>query len=331
MAVNANERALAQANLLEHPALTNGATGVSYGSCMGTPEDARALVKVLSDNTTLDLTASSYLRSMTHTATVNIGLFFGITGRVITTTSACTSGSQGLGYAYEAIKYGRQDIMVAGGAEEFCVTPVAVFDTMFATSTRNQEPALTPRPFDKDRDGLVLGEGACTLVLEEYEHAKARGATILGEIVGFGTNSDGAHVTEPKAETMARAMALALEDAQLTPEQIGYINAHGTATAKGDVAESRATAEILGTHVPISSLKSYVGHTLGACGALEAWISLEMMREGWFAPTINLDQVDPECAPLDYITGPGRQLQCDYVMSNNFAFGGINTSLIIKR
>lgn len=331
MAVRATEKALAQAGLLESAALTNGATGVSYGSCMGTPEDARALVKVLSDNTTLDLTASSYLRSMTHTATVNIGLFFGITGRVITTTSACTSGSQGLGYAYEAIKYGRQDIMVAGGAEEFCVTPVAVFDTMFATSTRNQEPELSPRPFDKDRDGLVLGEGACTLILEDYEHAKARGATILGEIVGFGTNSDGAHVTEPKAETMARAMALALEDAQLAPEQIGYINAHGTATAKGDVAESRATAEILGTHVPISSLKSYVGHTLGACGALEAWISLEMMREGWFAPTLNLDQVDPECAPLDYITGQGRDLRCDYVMSNNFAFGGINTSLIIKR
>ena len=145
----------------------------------------------------------------------------------------------------------------------------------------------------------------CTLILEDYEHAKARGATILGEIVGFGTNSDGAHVTEPTAETMARAMALALEDAQLTPEQIGYVNAHGTATAKGDVAESRATAEILGTNVPISSLKSYVGHTLGACGALEAWISLEMMREGWFAPTLNLDQVDPECAPLDYITGQG--------------------------
>ncbi|WP_020208037.1 beta-ketoacyl-ACP synthase [Gilvimarinus chinensis] len=331
MSVYATERALAQAGLSDDACLTDGSTGVSYGSCIGTPGDVPALSKVVTDKTTVDLTASTYLRTMTHTATVNIGMFFGMTGRIIPTASACTSGSQGIGYAYEAIKYGLQNVMVAGGAEEFHVTPIAVFDTLFATSTRNDSPELTPRPFDKERDGLVIGEGACSLILEEYEHARARGANILGEVVGYGTNSDGAHVTEPKAETMARAMQLALDDAGLDAAAIDYVNAHGTATAKGDIAETRATENTVGKDKPFSSLKSYIGHTLGACGALEAWMTLEMMRSGWFAPTINLQNPDPECGALDYLMGSGRELDAEYAMSNNFAFGGVNTSLIIKR
>lgn len=329
MAVRATEMALEQSGLAGDDALRNGRAGVSYGSCIGAPADVPALARVLTDRTTVDINASTYVRTMTHTSAVNIGLYFNMTGRIIPTASACTSGSQGIGYAYEAIKYGLQDVMVAGGSEEFSITQVAVFDTLFATSMRNDDPQLTPRPFDRDRDGLVIGEGACSLILESREHAIARGATILGEIVGYGTNSDGSHITEPNAATMASAMQLALADAGLTPEQIVYVNAHGTATAKGDVAESQATASILG-RVPISSLKSYIGHTLGACGALEAWMSLEMLRDGWFAPTLNLDNIDPACGDLDYITGTGRQLQGEYVMSNNFAFGGINTSLIIR-
>ncbi|WP_305881952.1 beta-ketoacyl-ACP synthase [Gilvimarinus sp. DA14] len=331
MSVFATEQALLQAGLTDAPCLRDGTTGVSYGSCIGTPGDVPALSKVITDNTTVDLTASTYLRTMTHTATVNIGMFFGMTGRIIPTASACTSGSQGIGYAYEAIKYGMQNVMVAGGAEEFHVTPIAVFDTLFATSTCNDSPELTPRPFDSARDGLVIGEGACSLILEDYEHARARGATILGEIVGYGTNSDGAHVTEPKADTMARAMQIALADAGLDAAAIDYINAHGTATTKGDIAETQATFQVLGENTPFSSLKSYIGHTLGACGALEAWMTLEMMRTGWFAPTINLQNPDPQCASLDYIMGGGRTLDAEYAMSNNFAFGGVNTSLIIKR
>lgn len=329
MAVRATEMALEQSGLAGDNALRNGRAGVSYGSCIGAPADVPALARVLTDRTTVDINASTYVRTMTHTSAVNIGLYFNMTGRIIPTASACTSGSQGIGYAYEAIKYGLQDVMVAGGSEEFSITQVAVFDTLFATSMRNNNPELTPRPFDRDRDGLVIGEGACSLILESREHAIARGAKILGEIVGYGTNSDGTHITEPNAATMASAMQLALADAGLTPEQIVYVNAHGTATAKGDIAESQATASVLG-RVPISSLKSYIGHTLGACGALEAWMSLEMLRDGWFAPTLNLNNIDPACGDLDYITGEGRQLQGEYVMSNNFAFGGINTSLIIK-
>lgn len=331
MSVRASEVALEQAGLLGSDELINGNAGVSYGSCIGTGSEVPALTRVLRDRTTIDLNAATYLKTMTHTATVNIGLYFGMTGRIIPTASACTSGSQGLGYAYEAIKYGMQDIMIAGGGEEFSVMPVAVFDTMFATSMRNDQPELSPRPFDRDRDGLVIGEGACSLILEEYEHAKARGANILGEIVGFGTNSDGAHVTEPAESTMAQAMRLALRDAGITPEQIGYVNAHGTATAKGDVAETRATQTVLGAGKPISSLKSYIGHSLGACGALEAWWTLEMLRNDWYAPTINLDNIDSACGDLDYIIGAGREMQHEYAMSNNFAFGGVNTSLVIKR
>ena len=221
--------------------------------------------------------------------------------------------------------------MIAGGAEELSPTEAAVFDTLYATSTKNDTPESTPRPFDRDRDGLVLGEGAGALILEEMDHAKARGANIYAEIIGFGTNSDGAHVTRPNQKTMARCLERAIEDARIDSASIGYVNAHGTATDHGDIAESQATSQILGKNTPISSLKSYMGHTLGACGALEAWMTIEMMNRDWYAPTINLDNIDPLCGELDYIVDDGRNMSNEFVMSNNFAFGGINTSLIFQR
>jgi 3-oxoacyl-[acyl-carrier-protein] synthase II len=221
--------------------------------------------------------------------------------------------------------------MVAGGAEELSALEAAVFDTLFATSIWNDRPDKSPRPFDRDRDGLVIGEGAGTLILEERDHALARGTKIYAELVGFGTNSDGLHVTQPDSISMQSTMRLALQNAKLDASAIGYISAHGTATIQGDIAESHATAAIFGANTPISSLKSYTGHTLGACGALEAWISINMMNEGWFHPTTNLENIDPACAHLDYIKDSVRLLNCNYIMSNNFAFGGINTSLIFKR
>lgn len=331
LATRASELALQDAGLLDHPILSSGKVGVSFGSSAGTPSAIGDFGRMMEERTTRGINATTYIKMMAHTAPVNIGVFFGVTGRVFTTSSACTSGSQGIGYAYEAIQSGKQTAMIAGGAEELCATEAAVFDTLFATSTRNDTPETTPRPFDRARDGLVIGEGAGCLILEEYEHALARGATIYAELVGFGTNSDGTHVTQPNAATMQVAMQLALDDAGLAPDAIGYVNAHGTATQQGDLAETQATHALFGSRMPISSLKSYMGHTLGACGALEAWFSIEMMREGWFAPTLNLIDVDPECGELDYIRGEGRRLECEYVMSNNFAFGGINTSLIFKR
>jgi 3-oxoacyl-[acyl-carrier-protein] synthase II len=331
MATRASEWALADAGLLDDPLLKSGRMGISFGSSAGTPSAIGDFGRMMEERTTKGINATTYIKMMAHTAPVNIGVFLGVTGRVVSTSSACTSGSQGIGYAYEAIRGSHQCAMIAGGAEELCATEAAVFDTLFATSVKNDAVTTTPRPFDRDRDGLVIGEGAGCLILEEMDHAQARGAIIHAELVGFGTNSDGCHVTQPNVETMKIAMRLALADAGLQPADIGYINAHGTGTQHGDIPESHATAQVFGKHVPISSLKSYMGHTLGACGALEAWISIEMMREGWFAPTINLEHIDPQCAELDYVMGEGRQLQCEYVMSNNFAFGGINTSLIFKQ
>lgn len=331
MATRASELALEQAGLLEHPVLNNGETGIAYGSSTGSTGPVSEFATMLTEKHTNNITGTTYVQMMPHTAAVNTGLFFGLRGRVIPTSSACTSGSQAIGYAWEAIRHGYQTVMVAGGAEELCPSEAAVFDTLFATSQRNDAPETTPSPFDKQRDGLVIGEGAGTLVLEELEHAKARGATIYAEIVGFYTNCDAAHITQPQRETMQICIEGALKMAGLTASEIGYINAHGTATDRGDVAESLATAAIFGNGTPISSFKSYFGHTLGACGALEAWLSIEMMREGWFAPTLNLTEPAEDCGKLDYIMHQPRELQTDYVQSNNFAFGGINTSLIFRR
>jgi 3-oxoacyl-[acyl-carrier-protein] synthase II len=332
LATRATELALMDAGLLDDPVLQSGSVGVSYGSSTGSTDATRDFAVMLDKRDIGGATATTYIRMMGHTAPVNIGVFFGLKGRVITTSSACTSGSQGIGYAYEAIKFGKQDLMLAGGAEELCPSEAAVFDTLYATSTKNDTPSLTPSPFDRDRDGLVIGEGAGTLVLEELTHALARGATIYAELVGFGTNSDGGHVTQPDPRTMKIAMEMALADASLETTDIGYINAHGTATDRGDVAESQATQALFGEKTtPISTLKGNIGHTLGACGAIEAWASINMMRDEWFAPTLNLHNPDPACGNLDYIQGEGRAIRCNYVMSNNFAFGGINTSLIFKR
>jgi 3-oxoacyl-[acyl-carrier-protein] synthase II len=330
-AVRAAELALTDAKLLGDPVLRTGATGVACGSSIGSPPDAADFAAMLLSDDTSRLTASSYVRLMPHTTAANVGIFFGAKGRIVPTSSACTSGSQGIGYAYEAIKFGRQAVMLAGGAEEFSVAEAMMFDTLFATSRRNEEPQLTPRPYDRDRDGLVIGEGAGMLVLEELEYAQSRGARIHAELVGFGSNSDGSHITKPEQETMRVVMELALADAGLAPQAIGYVNGHGTSTEQGDVAETRATAKLFGPRMPLSSQKSYLGHTLGACGALEAWFSIEMMNSDWFAPTLNLDNLDPQCGELDYIVGSGRALQTDHVMSNNFAFGGVNTSLVFKR
>lgn len=330
LAVAASERALRDAGLRDDPSISDGRMGVAYGSSGGSIEPVRVMGRMLETGSMQGVTATSYVQMMAHTTAVNVGMFFGLKGRILPTSSACTSGSQAIGYGFETIQAGKQKVMLCGGAEELSGPGVAVFDTLFATSTRNDEANLTPRPFDRTRDGLVVGEGAATLVLEEYEHARARGARIYAEVIGFGCNSDGNHITQPTSETMATAMQMALQDAQLSPEAIGYVSAHGTATDRGDIAESHATANVLGGRIPISSMKSYVGHTLGACGALESWWAIEMMRNGWFAPTINLNEPDPACAELDYIMGAGRTMRTEHVMNNNFAFGGINTSLIFK-
>ena len=329
--------ALAMAGLLAEDGddvieeLKNGRTGIAYGTCMGSMDAIGDLAKMVETGDSSHLNSQTYIKAMPQTNACNMSVYWQIRGRVIITDTACTSGSQSIGYGYEAIEDGRQEIMICGGAEELSAPDAAIFDTLGATSCMNKNPEATPKCFDKDRDGLVIGEGAGTLILEDLEHAVKRGAKIYCEIAGFATNMDGSHITSPNSETQAKCLEMAIEDAGISKDQIAYVNAHGTATPHGDISESQAVYKAFGRAVPISSTKSYIGHILGACGCVESWLTINMMNEGWFHPNVNLVNIDPECAPLDYIQGEGRKIDAEYVMANNFAFGGVNTSLIFKK
>jgi 3-oxoacyl-[acyl-carrier-protein] synthase II len=310
----------------------DGTIGLAYGSTHGSSQANEDWVrKLVANNSLLGMTATTYLKFMSHTTASNLAIHFKVHGRVICTSAACVSATQAIGAGYETIASGLSDVMVCGGAEELHFTHAAVFDMLHAASKAfNTTPELTPRPFDRRRDGLVVGEGAGTLVLEEYERARRLGKRIYAEIAGFGTNCDGTHVTNPSRDGMRGAMELALRSAQCGPEAIDYVNAHATGTTIGDIAESHATHALFGPRVPVSSLKGHMGHTLGACGALEVAFSISMLREGWIAPTRNLDEVDEQCAPLDYVMGESRSKQLNRILCNKFAFGGINTSLVLS-
>lgn len=329
----ATEQALADAGLGPDQ-VSAPEVGLAYGSTHGSSSALVEFVEPLLANRSFKgIPSSSYLKFMSHTCAANLAQFYGILGRVIPTAAACVSSSLAIGYGYETIRAGAQDVMICGGAEELHYIPVGIFDIMMATSRRyNDRPDRSPRPFDAARDGLVVAEGAATLVLESLDHARRRGARVHAEVVGFGTNCDGSHLTSPSPAGMAGAIRLALRDAGLGPDELDYVNAHATATDVGDIAESEAMAEVLGAAaVPVSSTKGYTGHTLGACGSIEAAFCLAMMAEGYLAPNLNLDEVDPRCAPLAYVMGEPREAALRTVMSNSFAFGGINASLIFRR
>jgi 3-oxoacyl-[acyl-carrier-protein] synthase II len=327
----ATQEAIADAGV-DPELLSSGSVGLAYGSTGGASTAVEDFAKKLFVNRSLEgIQSATYLKFMSHTCAANLAQYFAIRGRVLTTCSACVSSSQAIGYGYEAVKHGFQDVMICGGAEELDVVHAAIFDLMFATSSGyNDRPAESPRPFDVDRDGLVVGEGAGTVVLERYDRARARGAKIYGEILGFGTNCDGLHMTAPSEDGMAKVVQLALADAAISPDQLDYVNAHATATDLGDVCESRATLRVLGSSVPIASTKGFTGHTLGACGVLESVFCLAMLRDGFLAPNRNLILPHPDCAPLNFVTGPARDTRPRVVMNNNFAFAGLNTSLIFK-
>ena len=329
-ALAATEQAVAQAGL-DSADLESGRTGVAYGSCSGSVMPHIDFFSMLVDRQLKNVTSGTYLKIMPQTCAVNLSVHFRTHGRLVPTGTACTSGSLAIGNSAELIRNGVQDVMLAGGADEFSPTQVAVFDTLFATSLRNGSPKRTPAPYDAERDGLVIGEGACTFVLESLDHALARGAKPLAEVAGFAETTDGTHVTNPNPDTMGSALSLALEDAGIGAADIGYVSGHGTATKAGDVAETSATYGVFRRAVPISSIKSYIGHTLGACGSIEAAMLVKSMECGWYPPTLNLEKPDPACAPLDYISGEGRGIDCEFAMSNNFAFGGVNTSLVFRR
>lgn len=331
MAVRASEMALEDAGLLGHSVLNSGNCGVAYGSCLAGSDTILDIAERCLRKDARGMQASAFTQAMSHSCAANISIFFGTTGRIIPTSSACTSASQGIGYAVESIRSGAQTVMIAGGAEELSVALLFLFDSMYATSPADGVSTFAPCPFDAHRDGLVIGEGACTLILEDLAFAQARGARMLAEVVGFGTNSDGVHITAPTSTTMSAAIRLGLRDSGIEPEQVGFVHAHATGTTLGDAAEAAAMRDVFVESVPVGALKSYTGHTLGACGALEAALTIQMMREEYFIPIASLTEVSPECAHLDLIHGAARSLSSEFVMSNNFAFGGVNTSLVFKR
>ena len=314
--------------------ITSGRLGVAFGSTHGSPTVQRDIYRTFFQD--LDAKFSSigavdYLRSMVHTTAVNITRMFGITGRVIASSTACTTSSQSIGFGYEMIKYGMQDAMICGGADEYDTTTVAVFDNLLACSTAyNETPQRTPRPFDRGRDGLVVGEGGGAVLLEEYESAKRRGARILGEIIGFACNNNGGDLILPNLEGITATLRLALQDAEISPAEVDFVSAHATGTKMGDVIEAQAIAAVYGDHGPfVTGLKSYMGHTMGTCGVIEMILTIYMMEQGFIAPTLNLEHVDERCSMLRHVREvTPAAIQIGAIQ--NFAFGGVNTCLIFR-
>ncbi|BBO93295.1 beta-ketoacyl-[acyl-carrier-protein] synthase family protein [Desulfosarcina ovata] len=314
--------------------ITSGRLGVAFGSVHGSPSVQRQIYRTFfdgSDSRLSSVGAVDYLKSMAHTTAVNITRMFGITGRVISSSTACTTSSQSIGFGYEAVKFGLQDAMLCGGADEYDTTTVAVFDNLLACSTDyNDRPHLTPRPFDKHRDGLVVGEGAGAVILEDYQSAKKRGAPILGEIIGFSCNNNGGDLILPNKDGIVQTIRLGLENARVAPEQIDFVSAHATATKMGDVIEAMAMGEVYGKEPLVSALKSYMGHTMAACGVIETIQTLYMMQEGFIAPTLNLETVDKRCDGVRHVQRL-TDASIEIAAVQNFAFGGVNTCLILKR
>ena len=263
-----------------------------------------------------------------------VSMKYGAKGPNEATATACTTSAHSVGDSYRIIQYGDADVMIAGGAEA-AITPMGVggFAAMRALSTRNDDPAHASRPWDKDRDGFVIGEGAGILIMEELEHAKKRGARILAEIVGYGMSADAHHMTQPAPEHEGgfRVMRNALRDAKLEPGAVGYVNAHGTSTPIGDTLEAHAIRNLFGKKVPVSSTKSMTGHLLGGAGGLEAGITVLALRDQILPPTINLESQDPDTDGMDFVPNQARKVSVEYAMSNSFGFGGTNGALLFKR
>lgn len=330
-AVQATEQALADAAIGQGP-LSSDRIGCIIGSTMGSAEGLNDTFETMLPERDLSrLTAMKFFQCVSHTAAMNVSQYLGITGCVMATSAACASSLQAIGTGYDLIRLGKQDVVLCGGSEELHPTVTASFDILFATSTGyNDDPQRTPRPFDRDRDGLVCGEGCGMLVLEEYERALNRKARIYAEIIGYHTGGSGEHVSQSNRESIVRCLRGALASAEASAGDIDYINAHGTATRHGDEVEAKAIREVFGDATPVSSLKGYVGHTLGASGALELIVSLAMMEKGVIYPTLNLDAVDEGCEGIGHVMRPLRR-DVRVVMKNCFAFGGINAALVCKR
>ncbi len=316
---------------IEENLLVSGETGVAIGSTTGSPGAYEEFYsKYLPDKRLEEIKSGEFFKMMGHTCAANVCLALGIKGEQWAPVSACTSSSHAIGLGYLLVQTGRQQVMLCGGAEEVHPSVTGVFDLLRAASSNNDNPQEACRPFDRNRDGVVCGGGSGMLVLENYEHARKRGVAILGEIVGFGNVNDSDHIANPDKKSMVQAMHNAMTEAGLRPEDIDYVNAHATGTELGDIAEAVAIGKVVDGKTPVSSFKGHLGHTLGAAGALEMIVLLEMMERQEIIPTRNLKQIDDRCVGARLET-ERRKAAITTVLKNNFALGGINTSLAISR
>ncbi len=328
--------ALAATEAREHAGIgddlmQSGRVGIVMGSTTGSPTIHEEFYSQFVRSGTVEgLRSGTFFKVMGHTCAANTAQVLGLKGEQWSTVSACTSSIQAIGLGCLLIRSGRQDVVFCGGADETHYTVTMVFDVLKAASRKNNTPELTPRPFDSMRDGVVCGAGSGVLILESLEHALERGASPLVEILGFGNCNDTSHIANPGVDAMANAMRLALEDAGRSASELDYINAHATGTEAGDATEAAAINAVAGSNIPVSSFKGYIGHTLGAAGALETIILASMMEKGEIFPTLNLDEPATDCRCVRHVQQrTGSRL--DLVLKNNFALGGVNSSLLIGR
>lgn len=332
----AAQQAVDDSGLDDYDALDKDRVGIAIGSGIGGLEYIEKNVLTMEKSGPRKVSPFFVPASVVNMISGNAGIRFGYRGPNIAIVTACTTGTHNIGYAARTIAYGDADVMLAGGSEMATTrTGIAAFSAARALSTRNDEPEKASRPWDRERDGFVLSDGAGVMVVEELEHAKKRGATIYGEVVGFGMSDDAHHITAPPAngEGAARSMKNALRDAGLQPDEVDYINAHGTSTQVGDVAEVAAVKSVFGDHaekLAMSSTKSMTGHLLGAAGAVEGIFSVLAIRDGVLPPTINLDNPDEGC-DLDFVANKSRKSNVRVALSNSFGFGGTNGTLIFRR
>ena len=310
--------------------------GANMGTALGGVAYAEAQLAVFLQRGLREVDASLALAVFGGASSCNIAIELGVMGPNSTNAMSCASGTIAIGDAFRQIRDGYADVMIAGGAE----APLAplcfgAFSLIRAMSTRNEEPELASRPFDKDRDGFVMGEGAAVLILEEYDRAKARGARIYGEVAGYGISNDAHHMTAPRPDgsQAARSMRLALDDANVSAGEIGYVNTHGSSTPLNDTTETMAIKKVLGERayeVPMSGTKGYYGHALGASGAIETAICALALEKEWLPPTVNLQVADKAC-DLNFLPGTGRKERVEHILTNSFGFGGINAALVLRR
>jgi len=329
--VQAAQQALADAGIA--PGLVqSGRLGCAIGSTIGSTGSIAEIYGTYAKAGTMDsLVPTKFFHVLSNTAVMSVVNTLGITGWMQAPCGACASGAAAAGEAFDVIRHGRQDVMLAGGAEELHTTATGMFDLLNGTcAARNDRPETASRPFDRDRDGLVCGEGAGVLVLEELEHAKARGARIYAEVRGFSISASGLHVSQSSNAGMIRCITGALADARAAAGDVEYVNAHATGTPQGDCEEAEAIQKLFGDKPPVSSLKGYLGHTLGAAGALELIATLRMMEKGVLYPTRNLDNVADDCGGIYHLT-QFEERRPGIVLKNSFGFGGVNCALVLAR